>query len=1110
MSDDDFLASVGSTTVTRMGDYDTEADMDFVQLERKSTEADVDFIELGPGSTIRDHLRHDIDEALYEHSHVLRPKPPRPTNPFYRCVICTLPGGTCEHSDSWIQKKSEDLLGVEEKSMLFGQHDAVDAQLSDIVDIMAMTPVLPQSSNKTSPGMPALNHTPESLASSTMDLLPRKYESNEGASERPLVLEPLQSVQCRWCRPVAELKDTIGGTATQLSAPSELRAGHSLTHIGTNILVLFGGVVAPVEPGGTQSFPDQVHIYDVPISSWGLIEPSIHANARSATARLSEDAPDPPQGRYGHAAVAFGDKEGAGNEGSVWIFGGRLAGGRCSRELWILRWESPDWAWHLLGPRHEPITAPAAAVDSSRDILSWPEPRYNSASTLCKGGSFVAMHGGRDTTGRNFGDIWLWRVETSSWEKPLLVGVPISPRFSHSLVELPGAKGELLLLGGCTVSGVAAQGLSGYVVGDDPQAAAAARAESELMHDLASQRTAEAYALEMAETQALANGLRQVPRTGDFQHDWRTLIRKEAQAAETIAQREKASKEMEEELLALTAARDAERYWAQLQSLHDTHTVKGTKPGKLDGTVIDLNVMTYHPLEIRGPSPMARDGAVVAVVQGRVFLLGGQKPGAQMMDGGREMADDGNDTLSTIHVLETPLTSPHGLRSMKTGTWRWATLSAEDTAAWLDDTVAAADGAVRRAVRAVTETRSKALSMGHRRHGDGESSIAVQRAEATLRVHQWRARTVRAEQASLKECPKNRFSAGYTVVGEQIFLCGGWDKRCNAFSSDALISLDLASPEQRQRRMDEAFRVRLTRETAANLVHDKIVQRERQYKEQLFRAHERGREAHERAVMADEDMLSALPPLTTAPRPHLVKANATTLWISWDRVENDAKGRPMTDDPSVLYLLYMHSTFFNITAGTPVRILYVPKLDRTESSVTSLESGRKWFNGVVTALGPQSGLFDVKYEDGEREQNVSRNRIRPADDLDPQFRLIYKGPEPNYAVQGLVPDYVLENEKDTVITVKLLLETQGAEYGWVAKKVVKVPEHSLRSAVSVFETRRSVNFRGSSLTWKASGTQESTLTRKLKRAILLDTGVAMHIKADQEFQVDRGSSVHYL
>ena len=36
----------------------------------------------------------------------------------YRCVVCTLPGGTCEHSDIWARQASRRLLGPEERSSL--------------------------------------------------------------------------------------------------------------------------------------------------------------------------------------------------------------------------------------------------------------------------------------------------------------------------------------------------------------------------------------------------------------------------------------------------------------------------------------------------------------------------------------------------------------------------------------------------------------------------------------------------------------------------------------------------------------------------------------------------------------------------------------------------------------------------------------------------------------------------------------------------------------------------------------------------------------------------------------------------------------------------------
>mmetsp|Transcript_57688 Transcript_57688/g.158966 ORF Transcript_57688/g.158966 Transcript_57688/m.158966 type:complete len:176 (+) Transcript_57688:170-697(+) len=84
---------------------------------------------------IRPRIASTIDDALYDRERDARVDPPPPTDPFYRCAVCTLMGGTCEHTPAWINKKAQDLLTTEERSAGINR-DSVDAQLSDLVDVI--------------------------------------------------------------------------------------------------------------------------------------------------------------------------------------------------------------------------------------------------------------------------------------------------------------------------------------------------------------------------------------------------------------------------------------------------------------------------------------------------------------------------------------------------------------------------------------------------------------------------------------------------------------------------------------------------------------------------------------------------------------------------------------------------------------------------------------------------------------------------------------------------------------------------------------------------------------------------------------------------------------
>lgn len=65
--------------------------------------------------------------------------------------------------------------------------------------------------------------------------------------------------------------------------------------------------------------------------------------------------------------------------------------------------------------------------------------------------------------------------------------------------------------------------------------------------------------------------------------------------------------------------------------------------------------------------------------------------------------------------------------------------------------------------------------------------------------------------------------------------------------------------------------------------------------------------------------------------------------------------------------------------------------------------------GTTTAV---DGLFDIRWNDGERERGVRRNRIhRPASPR-PPWTVIYQGGECRYAVEGMVPESVIERERN--------------------------------------------------------------------------------------------------
>lgn len=204
--------------------------------------------------------------------------------------------------------------------------------------------------------------------------------------------------------------------------------------------------------------------------------------------------------------------------------------------------------------------------------------------------------------------------------------------------------------------------------------------------------------------------------------------------------------------------------------------------------------------------------------------------------------------------------------------------------------------------------------------------------------------------------------------------------------------------------------------------------------------------------------------LTIAPTPRLCCANSSTIWLEWDRPTVDAKGK--SPDRRVEYTLYMSGGFREWEVGDEVLVEYMSRAQRravtSNSSITtcsltdagSLAGGSlteggmssvipdgggdgegyhdemmfsandgesaqpsagyhslpKLLPAVITGAGAAGGLFDIRWNDGERERGVRRNRIHRAASPRPPWTTIYQGEECCYAVEGMVPESVIERE----------------------------------------------------------------------------------------------------
>lgn len=127
--------------------------------------------------------------------------------------------------------------------------------------------------------------------------------------------------------------------------------------------------------------------------------------------------------------------------GSLWLFGGRVAGkGReYVDDLWMrpLGVETQPWT-------QCPPTAP------------WPSARHNHCLVPVRGGTALLLHGGAQhgaLEGRHYvqeycASVWIYDLATGHWaEHPPLQPAP-SGRHCHSLVAWPGNDDTLVLFGG--------------------------------------------------------------------------------------------------------------------------------------------------------------------------------------------------------------------------------------------------------------------------------------------------------------------------------------------------------------------------------------------------------------------------------------------------------------------------------------------------------------------------------------------------------------------------------------------------------------------------------------------------------------------------------------
>lgn len=127
----------------------------------------------------------------------------------YRCTICTLPYGTCKHTEKWINHKWYTALG---KSQLNSEIDIDDPK-----------------------------HPKKSATDQEIDDVLGVIESVEIKLKTKTVEEDIDIDGLKWGMLESRLSDKIGGTYLSLSMPSERGWHTTITLDNERLVVVFGG-----------------------------------------------------------------------------------------------------------------------------------------------------------------------------------------------------------------------------------------------------------------------------------------------------------------------------------------------------------------------------------------------------------------------------------------------------------------------------------------------------------------------------------------------------------------------------------------------------------------------------------------------------------------------------------------------------------------------------------------------------------------------------------------------------------------------------------------------------------------------------------------------------
>ena len=309
-----------------------------------------------------------------------------------RCIVCTLPYGTCVHTEDWLKEEHPEFVlptGVFEDNSV--KKSNIESEIDDVLGLIEN-------------------------AELKVDTKPLDNDIDINGS-RWVIHEPRRA-------------DKIGDKYISLFTPSPRGWHTTVEMLDDRLVVLYGGfrfkkTEIPQPFGGAPMHEDVEYlsdllVYDRENSSWHAMK----GNGKGVGLDVRPDAVCPPA-RYGHVAAALDDRR-------MIIFGGRGVGGKLLKDTWIYDCQTDSWSKVPLDP-----------------LRPGPTPRV--FSSMAADDHIAFLFGGTDGMD-NYGDVWIFksRKHEMFWERAVIVGSCPSPRYGHRLVFIE--PGKMAVLGGCSVS----------------------------------------------------------------------------------------------------------------------------------------------------------------------------------------------------------------------------------------------------------------------------------------------------------------------------------------------------------------------------------------------------------------------------------------------------------------------------------------------------------------------------------------------------------------------------------------------------------------------------------------------------------------------------------